>query len=42
MVSHGLDSMIAMCERLVWLDHGQVRLIGEPAEVVAAYRGENI
>jgi len=41
MVSHGLDSMIAMCERLVWLDHGQVRLIGEPAEVVAAYRGEN-
>ncbi|HZK16729.1 MAG TPA: sugar ABC transporter ATP-binding protein, partial [Anaerolineaceae bacterium] len=42
MVSHGLDSMIAMCDRLVWLDHGSVRMIGEPVEVVAAYRGENL
>lgn len=41
MVSHGLDSMIAMCDRLVWLDHGHVCMVGEPSAVVAAYREEN-
>lgn len=41
MVSHGLDSMIAMCNRVAWLDQGKLRLIGEPNEVVAAYREDN-
>lgn len=41
MVSHGLDSMISMCNRVAWLDQGKLRLLGEPSEVVAAYREDN-
>jgi len=38
-VSHSLDFLVAQCSRLVWLEHGRVRLDGEPKEVAAAYRG---
>jgi lipopolysaccharide transport system ATP-binding protein len=38
MVSHDLDSIPTLCERVVWMDHGRVRLIGPTREVVAAYR----
>ncbi len=37
-VSHDLDAMPQMCNRAVWMDHGQVRAMGPCAEVVAAYR----
>lgn len=40
MVSHGLDSMEAMCDRIAWIDHGKIRLIGNPQEVIASYREE--
>lgn len=40
MVSHGLDSMESMCDRIAWLDRGKIRIIGEPQEVIAAYRAE--
>ena len=39
MVSHDLDSIAQKCHRVAWLDHGELRAIGDPAEVVAAYRG---
>jgi len=42
MVSHALDSMIGMCDRIAWIDHGIVRKIGLPEEVIADYRGDNI
>ena len=42
MVSHGLDSMITMCNRVAWIDHGNLRKIGAPQEVIDAYRGENL
>ena len=38
MVSHDLDSLQKLCERLVWLDHGRVRRTGPGAEIIAAYR----
>ena len=41
MVSHGLDSMISMCNRVAWLDQGKLRIVGEPSEVVATYREDN-
>jgi ABC-type polysaccharide/polyol phosphate transport system ATPase subunit len=41
MVSHALDTMIGMCDRIAWIDHGKTQKIGEPQEVIAAYRGEN-
>jgi ABC-type polysaccharide/polyol phosphate transport system ATPase subunit len=37
-VSHDLDSLIKMCNRAVWLDHGRVVQTGSCDEVVAAYR----
>src|SRR5262245_37773981 len=37
-VSHGLDSLEQLCDRVVWLDHGRVRCVGPAAEILAAYR----
>ncbi|MCK9247272.1 MAG: ABC transporter ATP-binding protein [Anaerolineaceae bacterium] len=42
MVSHALDSMIGMCDRIAWLHEGKVRMIGEPEQVIAAYREGNL
>ena len=36
-VSHDLDSLARLCERGVWLDHGQVRQVGPIDEVILAY-----
>lgn len=35
--SHSLYQVEAFCSRALWLDHGQVRMIGPAASVVAAY-----
>src|SRR5262245_31015896 len=37
LVSHDLSAVSRLCERTLWLDHGQVRLFGPTAEVIAAY-----
>ena len=37
MVSHNLDLMRDMCQRVAWLDHGQLRAVGLPDEVVGQY-----
>src|SRR6202035_5437108 len=36
-VSHNLSAIEMMCQRVVWLDHGQVRCAGPTAGVVRAY-----
>ena len=36
-VSHSLPQIRNMCSRVVWLDHGQVRMFGETQEVCDAY-----
>jgi ABC-type polysaccharide/polyol phosphate transport system ATPase subunit len=36
-VSHDLGSLAKLCDRAVWMDHGQVRQVGPVAEVTAAY-----
>lgn len=38
LVSHNLENVIQMCQRVVWLEHGQVRLVGDPAYVVHEYQ----
>jgi ABC-type polysaccharide/polyol phosphate transport system ATPase subunit len=38
MVSHDLDSLCRVCDRAVWMDHGQVRGTGPVAEIVEAYK----
>jgi ABC-type polysaccharide/polyol phosphate transport system ATPase subunit len=37
MVSHDLESIKKLCHRVVWMDHGRIRGIGRPADMVAAY-----
>jgi homopolymeric O-antigen transport system ATP-binding protein len=38
MVSHDLAFLESLCDRVLWLEDGAVREIGDPARVVAAYR----
>jgi ABC-type polysaccharide/polyol phosphate transport system ATPase subunit len=38
LVSHDLNSLTTLCERGIWMDHGQVHLTGPIADVAAAYR----
>ena len=37
-VSHDLDSVQQLCNRVIWLDHGRVRKVGPALEVMDAYR----
>ena len=36
-VSHSIKSIETLCDRVVWLEHGQVVMTGETKEVCAAY-----
>jgi ABC-type polysaccharide/polyol phosphate transport system ATPase subunit len=36
-VSHDLGSLAMLCDRVVWLDHGRVQMIGPTGDVIAAY-----
>ena len=39
-VSHSITQIEEMCNRVVWLDHGEVKMIGEASDVCAAYQGK--
>ncbi len=36
-VSHGLNDVLAICDRVVWIENHQVRMIGSAQEVVNSY-----
>lgn len=36
-VSHSMGSMRAMCDRVIWLDHGRMAGVGDPDEIIASY-----
>ncbi len=36
-VSHDMGSVLNLCERAVWLHHGQLRQVGESKEIAEAY-----
>jgi len=38
LVSHNMDKIAGMCKRAVWLDHGIMKFLGEPSQVIQAYR----
>lgn len=38
MVSHDLESLVNLSTRCLWMDHGRVRMDGEPHQVVHAYQ----
>jgi lipopolysaccharide transport system ATP-binding protein len=36
-VSHNLDSILRLCDQVLWLDAGSLRSIGRPASIIQAY-----
>lgn len=38
LVSHAMETVQTMCSRVMWLDHGRLMAVGEPKEVIQAYR----
>ena len=38
LVSHNMDTIRSMCQKAAWLDHGELKAIGEPNRVIRAYR----
>ncbi|HMU93335.1 MAG TPA: ABC transporter ATP-binding protein [Anaerolineales bacterium] len=38
MVSHSMESVMNLCQRVAWLDHGTVRAVGPAVDIVAEYR----
>lgn len=36
-VSHDMGSLARICDRIAWIDHGQLRRVGPAAEVIADY-----
>jgi ABC-2 type transport system ATP-binding protein len=38
LVSHALDKVKEMSDRVLWLDKGRVQMIGDPEETIAAYK----
>ena len=38
LVSHTMDTILNMCQRAAWLDHGKIMAVGEVKDVIAAYR----
>lgn len=41
MVSHGMGTIIDNCTKCVWIEQGELRMIGEPKEVCAEYKKMN-
>jgi ABC-type polysaccharide/polyol phosphate transport system ATPase subunit len=42
MVSHDLDSLQNLSTRCLWMDHGRVKMEGEPSQVVRAYQQHSL
>lgn len=40
MVGHSVDFFEEFCTRIIWMQQGQIKMDGDPREVVAAYRHE--
>lgn len=38
-VSHSIEQIREMCDRVIWLEHGQVKMIGKTNEVCGRYAG---
>lgn len=38
LVSHSMGSILDTCDRVIWIDHGQLKMDGDPETVVEAYK----
>jgi ABC-type polysaccharide/polyol phosphate transport system ATPase subunit len=41
-VSHSRVMIEELCDRAIWLDHGEVMMTGRVAEVMTAYAGRQV
>lgn len=41
-VSHGLGSILQLCDNAAWLEKGEIRMIGSSPEVIAEYTGDSL
>ncbi len=41
-VSHSMESVKELCHRVAWIDHGHVKAVGYPEEVINAYRNSQL
>ncbi len=41
-VSHGLGSILQLCDNTAWLEKGVLRMVGPSSEVIAEYTGESL
>jgi ABC-type polysaccharide/polyol phosphate transport system ATPase subunit len=41
-VSHNAGMVLELCDRAIWLDHGELVMQGPAKEVVSAYQGMNV
>jgi lipopolysaccharide transport system ATP-binding protein len=39
-VSHNIDEVKRLCDHVIWIDHGKMRMIGETGAVCDAYMEE--
>lgn len=37
-VSHSMPTLLDICDRIIWLESGEIRAVGQPSEVVDQYR----
>jgi ABC-type polysaccharide/polyol phosphate transport system ATPase subunit len=37
-IAHSMDTIRLMCQRAAWLHHGELKIVGEPEEVIRCYR----
>ena len=37
-VSHALDTLAELCDRVMWMNDGKIEMIGDTKEVIAKYR----
>ena len=39
-VSHAMGALRSMCDRLAWMSHGQLKMVGQTREVIDSYLGD--
>jgi len=37
-IAHNMETIRAMCQRVAWLHHGELKIVGAPDEVIEKYR----
>jgi lipopolysaccharide transport system ATP-binding protein len=42
LVSHAVDDVLSICDRVMWIENHRVKMIGEPAPVLSGYLGKPV